>query len=404
MYERSYRKPNRLDYDKIEVGYSETIIHQISQQDVDAFAALTGDFNPLHLDVEYSRRTHFRKPVVFGMLSASFVSTMIGMMIPGEGALWTSQSFEFLQPAFVGDTIRVIARVIQKSPATRFLVLDVEVKNQFDQTLITGKSTVKVLQPEEEKTSDMNIDKKIILVTGGSKGIGAAACRRLAQDGHKIVVNFSASEAEALQVVRDIQELGGQAIAVRADVSKPEQVESLFREVNDRFGSINEIVHCAAPKAVPKEFQQTTWLDIDAHLNVQLRGAYECARFAIPKMIEMGGGGFVFLGSIFTDGVPPTQQTGYVLAKASLVSFARSLAVEFGSKGIRVNTVSPGMTQTDMIANIPEKTKMLAKMQTPLRRLAEPSDIADVISFLVSPGARHITGETIRVCGGIVMA
>ena len=101
--------------------------------------------------------------------------------------------------------------------------------------------------------------------------------------------------------------------------------------------------------------------------------------------------------------MPPIQQGAYVVAKAALAAFARTLAVEFGPKGIRVNTVAPGITQTEMISSIPEKTKMLAKMSTPLRRLAESSDIAEVIAFLISPAARHITGITLPVCGGLVM-
>jgi len=89
--------------------------------------------------------------------------------------------------------------------------------------------------------------------------------------------------------------------------------------------------------------------------------------------------------------------------KAALAALARSLAVEYGPKGVRVNVVAPGMTQTDMLAHIPEKTKVLARMNTPLRRLGEPSDVADVVAFLVGPGSRHVSGETIRVCGGLVM-
>ena len=121
-------------------------------------------------------------------------------------------------------------------------------------------------------------------------------------------------------------------------------------------------------------------------------------------MIHEKSGVFVFLGSIFVDGTPPVQQSAYVVAKAALTALARSLAVEYGPKGIRVNTVSPGLTHTEMISNIPDKVKMLAKMNTPLRRLADPNDIASVITFLLSPAARHITGENLRVCGGLVMS
>src|SRR5206468_11500179 len=118
-------------------------------------------------------------------------------------------------------------------------------------------------------------------------------------------------------------------------------------------------------------------------------------------MLQSEGGSIVFLGSIVADGTPPAQQLGYTVAKAGLSALARSLAVELGPKGIRVNVVSPGMTRTSMIETLPEKARMLAKAQAPLRQLADPLDIAQSVVFLLSPAASHITGETIRVCGGI---
>ena len=109
------------------------------------------------------------------------------------------------------------------------------------------------------------------------------------------------------------------------------------------------------------------------------------------------------MGTIYTDGTPPPQQARYVVPKAALTSLARCLAVEYGPLGIRANVMAPGMTQTNMIADLPDKIKMLTKMQAPLRRLAEPADIANGIAFLLSFASRHITGESLRVCGGLMM-
>ena len=117
----------------------------------------------------------------------------------------------------------------------------------------------------------------------------------------------------------------------------------------------------------------------------------------------MGNGSFIFIGSTYAEGAPPSQQAHYVSTKAALSAFARSLAVEMGPKGIRANVIAPGMTVTDMLSGIPDKTKMLAKMNTPLRRLAMPEDVAYAADFLIGVGGRHITGETLRVCGGSLM-
>ena len=402
-YRAGERTSRILSFDQILVGDEAELTHLLTHADVQAFAALTGDFNALHLDEVFAQKTPFRKPVVYGMLSASFISTMIGMLLPGGGALWTAQTLEFLHPAYVGDTLRVVARVKQKSPATRMLVLETVITNQHGQRLIVGESTVKMLELED-KGNPMETDvTKTILVTGGSRGIGAAITRRLANDGHALVVNYVRAAEEAEQVVADIIHKGGQALAMQADVARSDDVEALFATAEEAFGPVQAVVHCAAPTLMLHSFDDLDWESVQQHLNVQLKGAFNCVKAALPRMLEAQSGSLVFIGSIAADGVPPAQQTDYVVAKSALAALARCLAVEYGPKGILVNVVAPGMTQTDRIARLPDKAKMLTRMQTPLRRLAEPVDIANVVAFLLSPGARHITGETIRVCGGAIM-
>jgi 3-oxoacyl-[acyl-carrier protein] reductase len=404
MYRVTDHSPKEWRFEDLEKGFTDEFTHLISQEDVDTFAKLTGDFNPLHLDPEYAGQTNYRKPVVFGMLSASFISTMIGMRLPGKGALWMSQSLQFLQPAFVGDTLRVRATVKQKSAATRTLVLQIEIFNQHQQKLIEGESSVKLLATPEKKERFMPANEnRVAVVTGGSRGIGAAIAAQLAGEGYKVAVTYKNAEKEARELSAAWNAKGGTTRAIRTDVSLPDEVEGLFRSVEAELGAVTDLIHCAAPKAVPAPFLQTSWATFQDHLDTQVKGAYLCAQRALRNMIQNGGGNLLFIGSIFSDGLPPAQQTAYISAKAALSSLARGLAVEHGPQNVRVNTISPGMTQTEMIANISEKTKMLTKMQTPLRRLAEAADIAKAASFLLSPAAGHITGETLRVCGGLVM-
>lgn len=132
-----------LDFDQIQVGDEAKLEHLLTQADIQTFATLTGDFNPLHMDDAYAQRTQFHKPVVHGMLSASFISTVIGTILPGNGSLWVSQTLEFLQPAYVGDTLYIRIQVEQKSPAMRTLVLQTTITNQHGQKLISGKGVVK---------------------------------------------------------------------------------------------------------------------------------------------------------------------------------------------------------------------------------------------------------------------
>jgi|ERR1035438_2466922 3-oxoacyl-[acyl-carrier protein] reductase len=393
-----------LRFEEIVVGQHAEFVHELTQQDLEAFASLTGDFNPLHVDESFARKTMFRKPVAHGMLSASFVSTLIGTLLPGGGALWVSQTLDFHNPARIGDVLSAKARVKRKSESSRTVTLEVEVTKQDGQRLVSGESVVKVLETQEEESVTRTDQTGLtVLVTGGSRGIGAAIADRLAMDGHSVVVNYRQSTSEADRIVRAIADRGQRALAVGGDVSNQQDVEAMFSSARDAFGDVLAVVHCAGSASLLRPFDDLDWAAFDRQLSVHLKGAFHCAKVALPGMVAAQQGSFVFIGSVAADGVPPIQQADYVVAKAALAALARSLASEYGPKGVRANTIAPGMTTTDMIANLPEKAKLLTRMQTPLRRLGEPSDIAAVASFLLSPGARHITGETVRVCGGAVM-
>jgi len=381
-------------FEEIEVGQAAELAHTISEADVAAFAALTGDNNPLHVDAAFARRTPFQTPVAHGMLSASFLSTLIGTVLPGGGALWSSQTLEFHAPARVGDTLRVRAVVKQKSPATRSIVLDVEITNQHGRRLVSGESIVKVLEVREEGAMPEQTRPPVV-VTGAGGGIGAAVARKLAAEGHAVVRNYhgtiEATEGDA------------RVLAVQADITNAEEVARLFATAREAFGPVGAVVHCAGLGSALRRFDELDWAQFARQIDVHVKGAMLCARAALPMMLELQYGALVFLGSIAAEDVPPPQQADYVVAKAALAALARSLAVEYGPQGIRVNVVAPGMTNTGMIAALPEKARLLAKMQAPLRRLGEPEDIAEVVAFLLGPGGRHLTGQTLRVCGGAVM-
>lgn len=392
-----------LNFDEIKIGDVAELKHVITKKDVLDFATLTGDFNPLHMDENYAKKTLFQEPVVHGMLSASFISTVIGTLLPGGGALWLSQTLEFLRPAHLGDTIRVIATVKQKSQSTRVLILSVIVSNQNGEELIKGESSVKVLEVRDEEKIVKPNEKKTVLITGASGGIGAAIAQKLAEAGHAVIVHYHSSVTKADQVVAGILQAGGRAFSFKADIADPDDVRQLFIEIQRQFGSVQTLIHCASPGNTPRSFDRLDWEAMQEQIDVNVKGAFNCAQAVLPTMVEAKSGNLIFIGTTYSDGVPPPQQARYIVAKSALTSLARCLAVEYGPSGIRVNVVAPGMTETGMIADLPDKVKMLTKMQTPLRRLAQPEDIADTIVFLLSSASGHITGHTIRICGGSVM-
>lgn len=391
-------------FENINIGDEEEIFHTITAKDVDAFACLTGDNNPLHMDDEFAAKTTFKKRVVHGMLPASFISTMIGTKLPGEGSLWYEQKLRFISPVRIGERIRVFAKVKFKSLSQRVLTIETTVFGEGNKKVIEGEAKVKVLELQKEENKVMGNNEKVaVIVTGASRGIGAATASELASEGYAVIVNYLNSSTQADEVVMQITEAGGRAAVFQADVAAQDAVENMVAFALMKYGAIAGVVNNASPSANNKDSASLSWEDIQHHLDVHVKGAFNLCHAVMPRFLEQGYGCVVNIASIFADNVPPSQLLPYSLAKSALVSLSRSLAVEYGPKNIRVNCISPGMTQTDLIADLPEKVKMVTKAQTPLRRLATPKDIAGTISFLFSEKARHITGETIRVCGGIVM-
>ena len=338
------------------------------------------------------------------MLTASFISAIIGTKLPGKGALWYEQQLRFLAPARIGEKIKIWAKVKHKSLSHRILTIETLVFGDGGRKLIEGEGKVKVLKPENKESQNLEAKEKgAVIITGASRGIGAAIAKELALTDYSVVVNYAKSTSQAEDVVRDIKAQKGKAAAFQANVVDADSVRSMVEFAIEEFGYIAGVVNNASSPIETLDFAQLSWDNIQKHLDVQIKGAFNLCQAVLPHFLDAEGGIVVNIASTVADNVPPIKWMPYTIAKTALVSFSRSLAVEYGPKGIRINCVSPGMTQTDLIADVPEKAKMVAKMQTPLRRLATPEDIAGVVSFLFSAKAKHITGENIRVCGGAVM-
>jgi 3-oxoacyl-[acyl-carrier protein] reductase len=248
--------------------------------------------------------------------------------------------------------------------------------------------------------SDKRLSGKVALITGASRGIGAAIAVRLAADGAKVVVNYSKSEREANEVVSSITGAGGQAVAVKADVGKPAEIPLLFAATIKAFGRLDILVNNAA--IMQRTFlPEVTAESIDAHFNVNVRGYLLCVKHAAELM--SAGGCIINLGSAISRMAYPGAVV-YTATKGAIDVMTRVLAAELGPKGIRVNVLAPGSTRTDMNSEKSGKTKEEEKQEmavTALRRIGEPEDIADAASFLASDDARWVTGTWLDVSGGI---
>ena len=388
---------------EIQAGDSARVSFTITEKDVQAFADASGDHNPLHMDAEFAKRTSYRRRVVHGMLLASYVSRMVGMHLPGPGALWTQQSLRWLAPVFIGDTLEASLTVKHRSSASNLLSVMAKVTNQNGATVMEGEGTVISLEVREEK-KELGLAQRTALVTGGSRGIGAAIALELGRGGAAVAVLYREHRDEAERLCGELVAGGGRALAVQADVLDAGTVIAAERRIRQELGRpVDVLVNNAGLPVAPRNFLDLTWQDLQAQLDVQVRGAFHCCQAVLPGMIERGSGRIVNIGSALTWNAPPVHWTGFVMAKAALKSMTQSLAVEFGPKGICVNMVSPGLTETESISEVPERTRKLQAMQTPVRRLSTPGDIARAVAFLCSEGGACIAGADIPVCGGMNM-
>jgi 3-oxoacyl-[acyl-carrier protein] reductase len=240
---------------------------------------------------------------------------------------------------------------------------------------------------------------KVAIVTGASRGIGRATAERLARDGASVVVNYAVSGEEARAVVGAIEARGGKAIALQADIARLEDIARLFRETVARLGRLDILV-ANAGYACFKPMEEITEEDFDRTYALNAKGTYFCLKEAMRHMVD--GGRIVCVSTIGTVLNVPGGAC-YFGSKAAVEQFCRTMAKEIAPRGITVNVVSPGFTETGMLlANIDAQARRELIETTPLRRLGQPEEIAEVIAFLVSEPARWITRQNIPADGGII--
>ena len=216
-------------FDEIKVGDVAKYHHKITQVDIDDFIELTGDDNRLHTEGAYASKTIIKKPIVHGMLGASFISTLIGTKLPGDGALWTSQQLDFLAPVRVGDEITIVAEVIKKIKRDKSIELKTEIYNQHKKKVTSGKAAVRVLEPANRnvKKDRRRKRRKVALVMGGTGDIGQEVALGLARDDFSVVIQYRNNRKVATSLKRKIEKNGGECYIVWADMMEERSLEEI---------------------------------------------------------------------------------------------------------------------------------------------------------------------------------
>lgn len=239
----------------------------------------------------------------------------------------------------------------------------------------------------------------VALITGASRGIGRVIAETMAKAGYDIAICYSGNESAAQETISICKKYGVQAMYVKADVSNADDVANMFSEVKSLLGPVNVLVNNAG---ITKDglLLRMTEEDFEKVVDINLKGAFLCTKAAIKDMLKAKKGSIINITSIV--GVTGNAgQANYSASKAGLIGFTKSVAKEYGSKGITVNAVAPGFIQTAMTDSLPEEVKSAYLKQIPLGRFGTPEDVASVVEFLASEKAAYVTGQVIEVTGGM---
>ena len=243
------------------------------------------------------------------------------------------------------------------------------------------------------------LDKRIALVTGASRGIGAAVAKRLAADGYFVVVNYNGSAQRAQEVVTQIVAAGNEAVALQCDVSDFEACAELIRQIIERYDRLDVLVNNAG---ITRDglLMRMSEADFDAVIDTNLKGAFHTIRHASRQFLKQRSGRIINIASV-SGLLGNAGQANYAASKAGVIGLTKSVARELASRQITVNAVAPGFIATDMVDAMTDSAKAAMTDHIPFGRIGEPEEVADVVAFLASDAARYITGQIIAVDGGM---
>lgn len=245
------------------------------------------------------------------------------------------------------------------------------------------------------------MEQKTALITGASRGIGAATARRLARAGYAVAVNYCSSEERALALVEELRAEGHTAMAVRADVSDPEQVQAMVDNVLDKFCQLDILV-CNAGRSWVGLLGDMTVAEWRELFSVNLDSVFYCCKAVLPHMIHRKKGKIITVSSMWGQ-VGASCEAAYSASKAGVIGLTKALAKELGPSGIAVNCVAPGVIDTEMNKNLTDEDLDALREETPLERIGKAEDVAESVLFLASEGADFITGQVLCPNGGLII-
>jgi NAD(P)-dependent dehydrogenase (short-subunit alcohol dehydrogenase family)/acyl dehydratase len=391
-----------LTADDLAVGMRAEFEREVTVDDVLAFAANSGDRNPLHVDAEYARATRFENRIAHGALQIGLASALLGMHLPGRNVLLGSVQARFTSPLYFPCPVVVSGEIIAWDREARSGTVKVVVQDAA-RKVPTAEIFMGFTMHEQREESAARprpaaapftsaAGKPVVIVTGGAGGIGAPLIERLAADYRVLaLVNRHALPA-ALSGHPDVRE-------VPADLGSPDWARAVEAVLGDATAPVYGIVHAAWPGAPRGGLLDASEESVQHQVQFGTTYTVRLARFLFGR-VGPDGGRFIVVGSIFGNRQPSLSVAAYSLGKATLESTIRLLAPELARRRITANAVCPGVLPVGMNKHQNERWHALKAARVPLGRLCEPDDVISLVGFLLSPGGAFISGEAITVSGG----
>lgn len=401
-------KVSNLRIEDIAIGDLFEIDRTFSPEDVDNFAALSGDFSPLHVDAGYASGTEFGERVVHGILLASLFSNLVGMKIPGKQALYLAQDLAFRKPVFINEALTVRAKVTARNLATSTIVLATEIRNSAGKVVVSGSAKVRIretsqlLEPSNEPANSpaTRSGKPVAVISGGSRGVGGAISRKLASENYHCVILYRSNDHQARLLLRDVEENGGSASIFKIDISEEAEIDALCKILAEDFGQVTALVNSAIGDLDQIPATELTWENFAYYFDTQVKGVMSLSQKLHPLMCLNGRGAIVSILSQVVNNTPPSGMAHYVTAKYALLGLSKALAAEWAKDNIRVNMVSPGLARTELTQHYNEKIFRMEEIKTPLGRLVDVKDIAESVAYLLSESSNFISGANLYLTGG----
>jgi NAD(P)-dependent dehydrogenase (short-subunit alcohol dehydrogenase family)/acyl dehydratase len=390
-------------------GSTASLNIDVTESLIESFAQFSGDRNPLHFDDQFARARGFPGRLAHGMSYGSFLSTLIGMHLPGSGALWLSQAVRFTAPVHVGDRLLMTAQVATSDVRSRIVRLSVSGENQHGRRVLEAEceALLPLARGEQVGTAKESASvpahgRHVALLAGASGGLGLAIAKALGASGFALgLAGRDQRRLSALATELSADHVPN--VCLELDLCSDASVDQAVSRLETVLGAPSLVVHSATAKLENTPLEAISPTLLTRHFEVQAGGMLRLFRRCSTAMLQRQNGQFIYIGTTAMRSTPPKGLGAYTAAKSAGASIARSIALEYAARGIRANIVSPHFLATSLNASTGEKTRLLAAAQVPTRRLALVDEVAAAVAFMAGETARYINGHDLIIDGGVTM-